>query len=154
MQKVPGSKLQVPGEHLLSPDFFLLLCLLLLAIFIALMVHHALVGKLRTQGLVDDYVGGRSMGGVAIGLLFFATYSRHLQFRGICRPGPFLRDALAASGSVCPFSPDRLAVDGARIAGVHRLAEFRHHPRFSRSPLWEQQCTCSGSSDHHLPSLL
>ena len=29
MQKVPGSKLQVPGEHLLSPDFFLLLCLFL-----------------------------------------------------------------------------------------------------------------------------
>ena len=56
--------------------------LLLLAIFIALMVHHAWVGKRRTRGLVDYYVGGRSMGGVAIGLSFFATYSSTNSFVG------------------------------------------------------------------------
>ena len=58
------------------------LVLLLLAIFLALMVHHAWVGKRRTRGLVDYYVGGRSMGGVAIGLSFFATYSSTNSFVG------------------------------------------------------------------------
>ncbi len=58
------------------------LVLLLLGIFIALMVHHAWVGKRRTRGLVDYYVGGRSMGGVALGLSFFATYSSTNSFVG------------------------------------------------------------------------
>ena len=56
--------------------------LFLMAIFIALMVYHAWVGKRRTRGLVDYYVGGRSMGGVAIGLSFFATYSSTNSFVG------------------------------------------------------------------------
>ena len=46
------------------------------------MAHHAWVGKRRTRGLVDYYVGGRSMGGVAIGLSFFATYSSTNSFVG------------------------------------------------------------------------
>ncbi len=58
------------------------LVLVLLGIFIGLMTHHALVGKRRTRGLVDYYVGGRSMGGVAIGLSFFATYSSTNSFVG------------------------------------------------------------------------
>ena len=58
------------------------LVLLFLAAFIGLMAHHAWVGKRRTRGLVDYYVGGRSMGGVAIGLSFFATYSSTNSFVG------------------------------------------------------------------------
>ena len=58
------------------------LVLLFLAAFIGLMVHHAWVGKRRTRGLVDYYVGGRSMGGTAIGLSFFATYSSTNSFIG------------------------------------------------------------------------
>ena len=58
------------------------LVLVLLGIFIGLMTHHAWVGKRRTRGLVDYYVGGRSMGGVAIGLSFFATYSSTNSFVG------------------------------------------------------------------------
>ncbi len=50
------------------------LILLFLLIFIGLTSHHAWVAKRRTRGLVDYYVGGRSMEGIAIGLSFFATY--------------------------------------------------------------------------------
>jgi SSS family transporter len=58
------------------------LVLLFLAAFIGMIAHHAWIGKRRTHGLVDYYVGGRSMGGVAIGLSFFATYSSTNSFVG------------------------------------------------------------------------
>ena len=58
------------------------LVLLFLLVFIVVIAHHAWIGKRRTRGLVDYYVGGRSMGGVAIGLSFFATYSSTNSFVG------------------------------------------------------------------------
>ena len=58
------------------------LVLLFLLVFIGLTAHHAWVAKRRTRGLVDYYVGGRSMGGIAIGLSFFATYSSTNSFVG------------------------------------------------------------------------
>ena len=56
--------------------------LLLLVLYTAVMVHHALVGKRRTHGMVDYYIGGRSLGGLALGLSFFATYASTNSFVG------------------------------------------------------------------------
>ena len=115
------------------------------------MIHHAWVGKRRTRGLVDYYVGGRSMGGVVIGLSFFATYSSTNSFVGFAGQAySYGLPWLLLAPSAVLFFPDRLAVDCAQTTGVHRLAEFRHHPRLYRISLWEQQCTFSGGSDHHL----
>ena len=58
------------------------LVLLLLILYTAIMVHHALVGKRRTRGMVDYYVGGRRLGGVALGVSFFATYASTNSFVG------------------------------------------------------------------------
>lgn len=54
----------------------------LLAVYTALLAWHAWEGNRRTKGLADYYVGGRSMGGVVIGLSFFATYSSTNSFVG------------------------------------------------------------------------
>lgn len=56
--------------------------LLLVAVYTALMVKHALDGRRATRGLVDYYIGGRAMGGVALGISFFATYSSTNSFVG------------------------------------------------------------------------
>ncbi len=53
-----------------------------LALYGAVLATHALQGRRRTHGRVDYYVGGRTMGGVAIGLSFFATYSSTNSFIG------------------------------------------------------------------------
>lgn len=58
------------------------LVVLLLAGYTALMVRHAAAGRRRTRDVTDFYVGGRSMGGVALGLSFFATYSSTNSFVG------------------------------------------------------------------------
>jgi SSS family transporter len=56
--------------------------LLLLAAYVGVMVHHALAGRRATRGVADYYVGGRSLGGLAIGISFFATYSSTNSFVG------------------------------------------------------------------------
>lgn len=55
---------------------------LLLVGYTALLAYHAWYGNRETEGVVDYYVGGRSMGGIAIGLSFFATYSSTNSFVG------------------------------------------------------------------------
>ncbi len=55
---------------------------LLLLAYTALLVHHAWTGNRETRGVADYFVGGRSMGPVAIGLSFFATYSSTNSFVG------------------------------------------------------------------------
>lgn len=55
---------------------------LLMLAYTAVLVHHALSGKRATKGLADYYVGGRALGGVALGLSFFATYSSTNSFIG------------------------------------------------------------------------
>ena len=55
---------------------------LLLGLYTALLVYHAYVGHKGTKGITDYYVGGRGMGGVALGLSFFATYSSTNSFVG------------------------------------------------------------------------
>ncbi len=56
--------------------------LVFFAAYTVLMVVHAVQGKRRTKGLSDYYVGGRALGGVALGLSFFATYSSTNSFVG------------------------------------------------------------------------
>ena len=48
---------------------------LLLLLYACLLGYHAWTGHRATRGVADYYVGGRSMGGVVLGLSFFATYS-------------------------------------------------------------------------------
>ncbi|MCL6646086.1 MAG: hypothetical protein K6U88_14170, partial [Dehalococcoidia bacterium] len=57
------------------------------AAYTAILARHAWQGKQRTQGVADYYVGGRAMGGVAIGLSFFATYSSTNSFVGFAGQG-------------------------------------------------------------------
>lgn len=54
----------------------------LLGVYTVMLAWHAWAGKRETRGLTDYYVGGRAMGGVAIGLSFFATYSSTNSFVG------------------------------------------------------------------------
>ncbi len=55
---------------------------LLLLAYTAMLARHAWSGKRGTRGVSDYFVGGRSMGPVAIGLSFFATYSSTNSFVG------------------------------------------------------------------------
>ncbi len=54
----------------------------LLAAYTILLARHAWAGNRRTRGVADYFVGGRSIGPVAIGLSFFATYSSTNSFVG------------------------------------------------------------------------
>jgi SSS family transporter len=54
----------------------------LLAGYTVLLAYHAYEGNRGTKGVSDYYVGGRSMGGVTLGLSFFATYSSTNSFVG------------------------------------------------------------------------
>jgi SSS family transporter len=55
---------------------------LLLSAYTVLLAWHAWQGHRQTRGVADYYVGGRTMGGVALGLSFFATYSSTNSFVG------------------------------------------------------------------------
>ena len=55
---------------------------LLLLGYTVVLAHHAWSGNRRTRGVADYFVGGRSMGPIAIGLSFFATYSSTNSFVG------------------------------------------------------------------------
>lgn len=63
----------------LSEHFIVLVMLLA---YSALMILHGWQGHRGTRGVLDYYVGGRNMGGIAIGLSFFATYSSTNSFVG------------------------------------------------------------------------
>jgi SSS family transporter len=58
------------------------LFLLLLLLYGTVLVRHAMEGRRRTHDRADYYVGGRSMGGLVLGLSFFATYSSTNSFVG------------------------------------------------------------------------
>jgi len=55
---------------------------LLLLGYTLLLAYHAWSGHRGTRGVADYYVGGRAMGGVTLGLSFFATYSSTNSFVG------------------------------------------------------------------------
>ncbi len=54
----------------------------LLLVYTAMLATHAWTANRQTKSVSDYYVGGRTMGGVAIGLSFFATYSSTNSFVG------------------------------------------------------------------------
>ena len=54
----------------------------LLAGYGVVLVRHAIEGRRGTRDRADYYVGGRTMGGVVLGLSFFATYSSTNSFVG------------------------------------------------------------------------
>jgi SSS family transporter len=54
----------------------------LLVLYTLLLAYHAWTGNRETRGVADYYVGGRSMGAIAIGLSFFATFSSTNSFVG------------------------------------------------------------------------
>jgi len=56
--------------------------LALLVLYSAVLMRHAVEGQRETHGRADYYVGGRQMGGVVLGLSFFATYSSTNSFVG------------------------------------------------------------------------
>ncbi len=51
------------------------LAMVLLLTYSLLLVHNAYIGSKVSAGLDDFYVGGRKMGGLAIGISFFATFA-------------------------------------------------------------------------------
>ncbi len=51
------------------------LVLSLLAMYLAFMIYSAWTGARSSKTTSDYYVGGRSIGGIALGLSFFATYA-------------------------------------------------------------------------------
>lgn len=55
---------------------------LLLLLYTLVLAHHGWSGNRATKGVADYYVGGRALGGVALGLSFFATYSSTNSFVG------------------------------------------------------------------------
>lgn len=55
---------------------------LLLLLYTVVLAYHAWSGKRATKGVSDYYIGGRGLGGVALGLSFFATYSSTNSFIG------------------------------------------------------------------------
>jgi len=54
----------------------------LLVAYTLLMAYHAYAGNRETEGIEDYYIGGRGMGGLVLGLSFFATYSSTNSFVG------------------------------------------------------------------------
>jgi len=55
---------------------------LFLLAYTIVLAYHAWAGNRETKDVADYYVGGRSMGGVVLGLSFFATYSSTNSFVG------------------------------------------------------------------------
>jgi SSS family transporter len=56
-----------------------------LTLFVAyslVLLHNGVIGSRRTANVRDYYVGGRNMGGVAIGISFYATYASTNSFIG------------------------------------------------------------------------
>ena len=51
------------------------LAVVLLIAYTAMLLYNAYLGSRASQGLSDYYVGGRNMGGVMIGVSFFATFA-------------------------------------------------------------------------------
>ena len=56
--------------------------LLFVGLYLVMLAWHGWLGKRRTRGLDDYLVGGRQMGGVVIGLSFYATFVSSVTFVG------------------------------------------------------------------------
>ena len=47
----------------------------LLVVYTVMLLHHARVGARASHNMTDYYVGGRNLGGVVVGVSFFATFA-------------------------------------------------------------------------------
>jgi SSS family transporter len=47
----------------------------LLVVYTAVLMYHAQLGRKASRDMTDYYVGGRSLGGVVVGISFFATFA-------------------------------------------------------------------------------
>jgi SSS family transporter len=56
--------------------------LTLFLVYSMVLLYNGMVGRQRTGNVSDYYVGGRNMGGVAIGISFYATYASTNSFIG------------------------------------------------------------------------
>ena len=56
--------------------------LLFVGLYLVMLAWHGWLGNRRTRGLDDYLVGGRQMGGVVIGLSFYATFVSSVTFVG------------------------------------------------------------------------
>ncbi len=95
---------------------------LLLTLYTVTLAYHAWVGNRKTHNLTDYYVGGRALGGAAIGLSFFATYSSTNSFVG------FAGQAYTWGTPwflLVPFALGFTLLSWALIAG--RLRDFAEH---------------------------
>ena len=59
------------------------LVLSLLALSLAFMIYSAWTGARSSKTTSDYYVGGRSIGGIALGLSFFATHANTGAINGV-----------------------------------------------------------------------
>ena len=51
------------------------LLILLLTAYTVFLLTNAYRGAIKSEGITDFFVGGRQMGGIAIGVSFFATFA-------------------------------------------------------------------------------
>ena len=51
-------------------------------IYTIMLIRHSIEGNKKTKNISDYFIGGRSLGGIVIGISFFATYSSTNSFIG------------------------------------------------------------------------
>jgi len=61
--------------------------LTLFLIYSFVLVYNGVIGRRRSENLRDYYVGGRNIGGIAIGISFYATYASTNSYIGIAGQG-------------------------------------------------------------------
>ena len=81
-----------------------MLPLILLGAYGLLLVHHARTGRRDTKNITDFFVGGRAMGGIVLGMSFFATYASTNVFVGLA--GPLRRRLGVKDSGVRPQKSD------------------------------------------------
>ena len=60
---------------------------ILLGIYTAMLLYRAQVGRRASHNMRDYYVGGRNLGGVIIGISFFATFASTNSYIGHAEKG-------------------------------------------------------------------
>ncbi len=81
------------------------LVLTLFLIYSAVLFYNGVIGRRRSERLRDYYVGGRNMGGVAIGISFYATYASTNSYIGNAGQGyTFGLPWLLMAGFMCLFA--------------------------------------------------
>ena len=56
--------------------------ILMFGLYTFMLIRHSIEGNKKTKNISDYFIGGRSLGGIVIGISFFATYSSTNSFIG------------------------------------------------------------------------